>query len=60
METLKLIKKGATLEDAYNAVEMTKKVGIPIFGFFMIGFPWENLDNIKETEKLIFDLKKYV
>lgn len=55
-ETLKLIKKGVTLEDAYNAVEMTKKVGISIFGFFMIGFPWENLEHIKETEKLIFDL----
>ncbi|MCQ2532256.1 MAG: B12-binding domain-containing radical SAM protein [Saccharofermentans sp.] len=55
-ETMKLIKKGATVEDARNAIALTKKVGIPIFGFFMIGFPWETEAHIKETEKLIFEL----
>lgn len=55
-ETMKRIKKGATIEDNYKAVEMAKKAGIPVFGFYMIGFPWENKNHIKDTEKMIFDL----
>ena len=32
---------------------MIKQVGIPLFGFFMIGFPWETKEDIKKTERLI-------
>lgn len=55
-ETLSRIKKGATVDDARRAVALTKKVGIPIFGFFMIGFPWETMSDIEQTKKLIFEL----
>lgn len=55
-ETMRLIKKGATVDDARNAIALTKKVGIPVFGFFMIGFPWETEEHIKATEDLIFEL----
>lgn len=55
-ETLKKIKKGVSLEDNYNAVKLAKKVGIPIYGFFMIGFPWENKKHIENTKNLIFNL----
>ena len=52
-ETLKRIKKGTTVEDNLRAARMIKEVGIPLFGFFMIGFPWETEEMIAETERLI-------
>jgi len=48
-ETLKKIKKGATRQDAINAVSMIKKAGIRIYAYYMIGFPWETREHIKET-----------
>ena len=52
-ETLERIKKGTTVEDNLRAAEMIKEAGIPIFGFFMLGFPWETEEMIKDTERLI-------
>ncbi len=49
--TLAKIKKGTTREDNIKASQMIKKAGIPIFGFFMIGFPWETEKDIIETLK---------
>lgn len=54
--SLKLMKKGNTVETNLRAAKMIKRAGIPIFGFFMIGFPWENADDIAATEKLIFEI----
>lgn len=47
--TLKKIKKGTTREDNLNAAKMLKKAKLPIFGFFMIGFPWETEEDIIKT-----------
>lgn len=55
-ETLKKIKKGITVEKNLLAAEMIQTAGIPLFGFFMIGFPWETAALIKETEKLIHQI----
>ena len=55
-KTMKLIKKGATLEDSIRAASLIKKAGIPLFGFFMVGFPWETKEDIKQTEKFILKL----
>ena len=55
-ETLTKIKKGITVEKNLRAGKMIKDVGIPLFGFFMIGFPWETTALIKETEKLIHQI----
>ena len=55
-KTMKLIKKGATLEDSVRAASLIKKAGIPLFGFFMVGFPWETKEDIKQTEKFIHKL----
>ena len=55
-ETMKKIKKGATIEDNRKAMQYAKKSGIPVYGFYMIGFPWETKTHIKDTEKLIFEL----
>ena len=53
-KTLKLIKKGATVEDNLQAAKMIREEGLPLFGFFMVGFPWENRDEIINTLKFIF------
>ena len=52
-DTLQRIKKGTTVAKNLRAAEMIKAARIPLFGFFMIGFPWETKALIKETEKLI-------
>ncbi len=52
-ETLKRIKKGATVEDNLKAAKMIKEAKIPLFGFFMLGFPWEDREMIKQTKRLI-------
>lgn len=55
-ETLEKIKKGATIEQAKLAVKYAKKAGLKIFGFYLIGFPWENIEHLKDTKKLMFEL----
>lgn len=55
-ETLKKIKKGTTREDNLKAAEMIKKAKLPLFGFFMIGFPWETREDIINNLKFIFDI----
>ena len=55
-ESLKLMKKGTTVEQNKKAVNLIKKFGFKIFGFYLIGFPWENQDHLKQTRKLIFEL----
>lgn len=55
-DSLLKMKKGTTVEQNISAVQLIKKHGISIFGFYLIGFPWENKSHLKETEKLIFML----
>lgn len=50
-ETLKRIKKGTSVEKNVNCAKMLKAVGIPFYGFFMLGFPWETKDDFKITLK---------
>lgn len=46
---LNKIKKGATLEMARQAVAKTKKAGIEVKGFFMLGLPGETEETMQET-----------
>lgn len=55
-ETLLKIKKGSTREDNICAAKMIKKAKLPLFGFFMIGFPWESEEDIENTLKFIFEV----
>lgn len=55
-ESLKKMKKRTTLEQNRNAVKLIKKVGFKIFGFYLIGFPWENKEHLTQTRNLIFEL----
>ena len=52
-ETLKKIEKGTTIKRNLEATKMIKKSKLPLFGFFMIGFPWETENDIKETMRHI-------
>ncbi len=54
--TLKIIKKGTCVEDNLNAAKMIKEVGLPLFGFFMIGFPWETREDTINTLKFMFEI----
>lgn len=46
---LNYLKKGITLEQVRNAINLTKKVGIKTQGYFMIGVPTENEEDIIQT-----------
>jgi len=55
-ESLRLMKKGTTVEQNKNAVRLIKQTGLPIFGFYLIGFPWETKEHLEQTKKLMFEL----
>lgn len=46
---LKKIEKGVDLERVLNTIYLLNKVGIESVGFFIIGFPFETEEDIKET-----------
>ena len=56
---LDLVKKDIRLEDVFQAVKWAKKEGIRTLGYFMIGFPTETEDTIRESiafaKKLLLD-----
>lgn len=54
--TLQKIKKGTTNQDNISASKMIKKAKLPLFGYFMIGFPWETEEDIINTLKLTFKI----
>lgn len=55
-DSLNKMKKGTTVEQSYEAVKIAKKAGLKIFGFYMIGFPWETESHLEQTKKLMFKL----
>ncbi|MBQ2645060.1 radical SAM protein [bacterium] len=48
-EILDKIGKKITKNQALQAVEMCKKLGIQTFTYYILGLPWENETHIKET-----------
>lgn len=55
-KSLSEMKKGATTEQNIKAAKMAKKAGLQIFGFYLIGFPWENKDDLNKTKDLMFGI----
>jgi radical SAM superfamily enzyme YgiQ (UPF0313 family) len=53
---LKKIKKNITIEEVHRTVNMTKKAGIKIKGFFMMGFPEETRESMKKTLNLAMNI----
>jgi len=56
-ESLKKMKKGTTVSDNINAVRLAQKVGMKIFGYYIIGLPWETKEDFDVTMKMAKDLK---
>lgn len=54
---LRLIKKGLEIKLIKEKVSLINKVGLQAEGFFMLGFPGENLRDIRETLDLAMCLK---
>ncbi|MBC7194231.1 MAG: radical SAM protein [Caldisericia bacterium] len=48
-KSLKSMKKGTTREDNEKAIKLAKEVGLKVYSFFIIGFPWETREDILET-----------
>ncbi|EKE03518.1 MAG: hypothetical protein ACD_20C00196G0014 [uncultured bacterium] len=48
-ETLEKIKKGATKDEARQAVKWAKDAKLKISGYYLIGFPWETKEHIEKT-----------
>ena len=35
---------------------MAKKAGLKVYGFYLVGFPWENKEHLRQTADLMFDI----
>ncbi len=55
-ESLERMKKGTTVADSFRAMHLAKVLGLKVFGFYMAGFPWEDMHHLRMTEDLIFAL----
>lgn len=54
---LKILKKGIKVEQSLKCAKICKKVGIEIYGYFMIGAPGENPETINKTINLSINIK---
>ncbi len=52
---LKLMNKGFTVNEARRALEISKKYGFTTVAFYIIGYPGESYDDIRETIKFSID-----
>ena len=58
-KTLKIIKKGVTLEQIRNAFNIIKSNKILTNAFFIIGFPWESKKEIEMTTVFMKELNPF-
>ena len=54
--SLKLMRKGANSIDNLRAANLAKKAGLKVYGFFLIGLPWEEQGHLADTKKHIFEI----
>ncbi len=59
-DTLKRIHKPHNVERARRIVELTAANGISPNVFFILGFPWDTVESIDETQRLMSQLAPYV
>jgi anaerobic magnesium-protoporphyrin IX monomethyl ester cyclase len=55
-ETLKLMKKQASLEEGQNAVQLFHNAGIEVAAFFIVGYPGETIPAIEDTFRFALEL----
>ena len=48
-DTLRMMNKGATVEDGVSAVHLYRDAGIEVAAFFMVGYPGETVDSVEKT-----------
>lgn len=53
-QILKILKKDITVEQSIRCAELCQKIGIEIYGYFIIGAPQETEESIKKTINLAF------
>jgi len=53
---LDFCKKGFTVEQVRQTIELTSKVGISSYGYFMMGYPTETTETIEDTINLAIEL----
>ncbi|GAF85227.1 unnamed protein product, partial [marine sediment metagenome] len=58
--TLKKIEKGYTARRVYEVIEMTNKVGMPIYVNLMTGFPWQTVDSVYKDINFVRKMGKYI
>jgi len=51
--------KGTTVKQNLKAARIIKKCGIKLYGFFMVGFPWEDMRDLSLTRKHILRLSPH-
>lgn len=52
-EMLDKMKKGTRVERAYEAVEICRRNGLKVHGFFVVGLPWETEETLKQTYRFV-------
>ncbi|MGE0093803.1 MAG: radical SAM protein [Alphaproteobacteria bacterium] len=55
-ETLKGVRKGATVSDNIRAAKLAKAAGLKLYGFFLVGLPWEDHSHLEATARHIYDI----
>ena len=55
-ETLRMMNKRATVEDAVGAVHLYRDAGIEVAAFFMVGYPGETAGSVEKTFRLSLSL----
>jgi len=55
-ETLNFYKKGTTVQHVKEAVKLTREAGIKLMGSFILGSPYESIDDMKRTVDFAFRL----
>lgn len=54
---LKVVKKGITVEQSLECARLCKKVGIEMFGYFMVGAPEETMETMQKTLNLALKIE---
>ncbi len=55
-EVLRKIDKKATADDARRGVALTKRAGIKVSAYFLLGLPWDTRESIRQTVQFACEL----
>jgi len=50
-KSLRLLRKGASAADAGRAVSMTRRAGMDVLAYFLVGIPGETIEHVRETAR---------